>query len=101
MADICNSCGLPQELCVCNDIESSESPDVTVEVEERSYDKKMTIVEGIASGHVDELNTELKSCVAAGGTQNVDDGIIEIQGDHAGNERFIETIENMGYTVES
>lgn len=99
MAEMCNDCGLPQELCVCTDIDRSESPEVTITVEDRRFDKQMTVIEGLAKNDVDDLSSELKSAVGAGGTHDEDAGEVLIQGDHSDKERVREIIESYGYQV--
>lgn len=84
MGEVCNTCGLPDELCVCEDMDKS-SHAVSTTIEERSYDKKVTIIEGFnPNGDIDleELASELKSSLGCGGTTK--DNSIELQGDHRG-----------------
>ena len=97
MSDICDVCGLPKEICVCEDI-AREQQKITITVDKRRYGKMMTIVYGIDSHDldIDSLITQLKSKCACGGT--IKDGIIELQGDHR--TKVKETLEKMGFTVE-
>ncbi|GAA0645616.1 SUI1 family translation initiation factor [Salarchaeum japonicum] len=71
---------------------------LSVRVERRTYDKPVTIVEGFEdeSVNLSDLASELKSSLGAGGT--VDDGAIEVQGDHA--ERVRALLEDRGFAVE-
>jgi len=96
---MCNDCGLPQELCVCTDIDRSESPEVTITVEDRRFDKKMTVIKGLAKNDVDELSSELKKSVGAGGTQDEDEGKVLLQGDHKDKDRVHNIIQESGYTI--
>jgi translation initiation factor 1 len=81
MPEICNTCGLPKELCVCEEI-AREQQDIKIFTERRRYGKMVTIVEGINANDIDinDLARQLKTKCAAGGT--VKDGNIELQGDH-------------------
>ncbi|WP_232687219.1 translation initiation factor [Halobacterium zhouii] len=71
---------------------------LTVRVERRTYDKPVTIVEGFDENSVDvsAVASELKSQLGAGGT--VDDGTIEVQGDHT--DRVPDLLRDQGFEVE-
>lgn len=80
MANVCNQCGLPQDLCVCETI-AREQQKITVTVEKRKFGKKYTIVVGIRKeANIDEILRKLKTKLACGGTAK--NGQIELQGDH-------------------
>ncbi len=98
MSDICPKCGLPKELCVCEDI-AREQQKIDITVDKRRYGKMMTIVDGINSSDldIDALITKLKKKCASGGT--IKDGKIELQGDHRA--KVKETLEEMGFMVET
>jgi translation initiation factor 1 len=96
--DFSSVTGLPEELNVEDDLERSEQQ-VSIRVDERRYGKAMTIVEGLdlSDSDVSDLASDLKSQLATGGT--VDDGRIELQGDHT--DRLPELLEDRGFSVEA
>jgi len=97
MSNICPKCGLPNELCVCEEI-AKEQQKIEISVDKRRYGKMMTIVDGINSSDldIDALITKLKKKCASGGT--IKEGKIELQGDHR--TKVKETLEEMGFSVE-
>ncbi|HDM35917.1 MAG TPA: stress response translation initiation inhibitor YciH [Candidatus Syntrophoarchaeum butanivorans] len=94
---VCEKCGLPQDLCVCEEI-LKETQRVKVSKTKRRFNKWMTIIEGIDERDIDlkNLSRELKAECACGGT--VKKGRIELQGDQQ--ERVKEYLERKGYTIE-
>jgi len=81
MSEICSTCGLPKELCVCQTI-AQETQKVVVYTEKKKFKKIYTIIEGIDDKEIDmkELTKKLKNKLACGGT--IKEGKIELQGDH-------------------
>jgi translation initiation factor 1 len=81
MAEVCSTCGLPKDLCVCGTI-SMEQQLVKVRLETRKWGKPTTVIEGIDAKSVDlnGLAGKLKSYCACGGTAK--DSLILLQGDH-------------------
>ena len=97
MSDICPKCGLPKEICVCEDI-AREQQKINISVDKRRYGKMMTIVDGLNPHDldIDALISSLKSTCACGGT--IKEGKIELQGDHRN--KVKESLEKMGFMVE-
>ena len=81
MSNICSTCGLPQELCVCETI-AKESQKIIVRLIKKKFGKKNTLVEGLNEHEINlkDLAKKLKNKFACGGTAK--DGIIELQGNH-------------------
>ncbi len=97
MVEICNVCGLPKELCVCEEI-AREQQEISIYTVSRRYGKLVTIVEGIDSSDIDldDLAKKLKTVCASGGTVKEDK--IELQGDHK--KRVAKVLNEMGFNVE-
>lgn len=106
-AETCDQCGLPQELCVCEDMEKSDSPDVYISLEDAGFaDKKMTVIQGLTEQDANKLDSKLKSQLGAGGTTEevtTPDGSTELeihlQGDHTDRDRLVEILEENGYNL--
>lgn len=79
--EICSVCGLPKDLCVCEQI-SKESAKITVRLEVRRFGKQTTVIEGIDPKYNDlpKVAKQLKTALACGGTAK--NGTILLQGDH-------------------
>ncbi len=95
---ICEICGLPEELCVCEEI-AREIQKVKVYTVRRRFGKLMNIIEGIDEHDIDirELTKELKNKCACGGTAK--NGQIELQGDHK--RRVKEVLADMGFSSDT
>ena len=80
MEKICDKCGLPESLCVCETI-AKEKEKIRIYTNRRRYGKFITIVEGIAKdADPKSVLKELKTRLACGGTMK--GNIIELQGNH-------------------
>ncbi len=95
MPEICPVCGLPKEICVCEEI-AREQQRINIYSVKRKFGKIMTIIDGIDEKQVDlkDLSKKLKSKLACGGT--LKGGEIEIQGDHK--KRAKEMLIGMGFS---
>lgn len=81
MAEICNNCGLPLDLCVCEELEKEETR-IVVRLEMRRFRKPTTMIEGLNPKRTDleKIAQQLKGRFACGGTAK--NGYILLQGDH-------------------
>ena len=97
MTDICDTCGLPKDRCVCESIEK-ESQTIEVRLEQKKFRKNYTVVDGIDVKEIDikELGSKLMAKLARGGT--VKDGKVELQGDHRS--RAKEILVELGFAPE-
>ena len=97
MSEICPKCGLPKELCMCEEI-AREQQSVRISIDSRRYGKTVTVIDGIDGNDIDivDLAKNLKSRCAAGGTCK--DGRIELQGDHKKKVKLV--LEEMGFRTE-
>ncbi len=81
MAEICPVCGLPKDLCVCEEM-SKEQQRIRIRIENRKWGKKYTVIDGIDSKEMrlDKLASTLKHKCACGGTAK--NNQILLMGDH-------------------
>ena len=80
MSEICQDCGLPIDLCVCETI-AKEQQKIEVRIEKRKFGKRYTLINGFDKKiDLDELGKTLKAKFACGGT--VKNETIILQGDH-------------------
>ncbi len=96
MSEICDKCGLPKDICVCETI-AREEQKVRVFTTSRRYGKMITVVAGLGKDvNSKEILRLLKTRLACGGT--LKDGEIELQGKHK--ERVVEILLKSGFRRE-
>src|SRR3990167_5394830 len=98
MNDICVTCGLPKDLCVCESI-AKETQKIEIKIEKKKFGKKYTVITGIDSKEIDmkDLLRKLKAKFACGGTAK--GSSIELQGDHKQKAR--EALQGLGFSPET
>jgi translation initiation factor 1 len=98
MSTICTTCGLPEDLCVCDQI-ARESQRIAVSLERKKFGKNYTVISGINEHEVDikDLAKKLKNKFACGGTAK--EGRIELQGDHRRTAK--EELVKLGFSAET
>jgi len=97
MAVICNTCGLPEDLCACGELDK-DSSQIIIRLEERRFRKKGTMIEGLDPkiNNLEQVVKELKKKYACGGTAK--DGYIFLQGDHR--DKIKDALVNLGFAEE-
>ena len=98
MAEVCTTCGLPKDLCVCGEIEK-EQQRIRIRLETRKFGRPSTIVDGMddRNSNLATMAQKLKSFCACGGTSK--NGQIMLQGDHR--ERVRDYLIKIGYPEEN
>ncbi len=96
--NVCVTCGLPKELCVCESI-AKESQKIVVRTVQKKFRKNYTIIEGIDQKEINlkQLCKTLKEKLACGGTVN--DNTIELQGDHK--QKLRKLLQEAGFAAET
>jgi len=98
MAEICPTCGLPKDLCVCTEIEK-EQQRIRIKLETRKFGRHTTIVDGLndKNENLAGIAQKLKGYCACGGTAK--NGQILLQGDHR--EKVHQFLIKLGYSEEN
>ncbi len=80
MEEICPKCGLPKNLCICEQI-AKEQQKIKIRVDNRRFRKTVTLVTGLGSDvDAEGLTKQLKKSLACGGS--LKNGEIVLQGKH-------------------
>ena len=97
MAVICNTCGLPDDLCACGDLDK-DSSQIIIRLETRRFKKKGTIIKELDPkiNNLESVAKELKGKYACGGTAK--EGYIFLQGDHR--DTIKEALVDLGFSEE-
>jgi len=98
MAVICNTCGLPDDLCACGDLDN-DSTHIIIRLETRRFRKKGTMIEGLDPkiNNLGNVARELKHKYACGGTAK--EGYVFLQGDHR--DTIKATLVKLGFAEET
>ena len=98
MAVICNTCGLPEDLCACGDL-AKDSAKIIIRLETRRFKKKGTMIEGLDPklNDLERVAKDLKNRYACGGTAK--EGYVFLQGDHR--DSIKETLVDLGFAESS
>ena len=94
MVEICSTCGLPKDICVCDTI-SKEQQRIRVYREFRKWRRPVTIVMGVDVKNFDmgSITQKLKKLCACGGA--LKGSQIILQGDHR--RRVREILTDLGF----
>ncbi|MBU2100080.1 stress response translation initiation inhibitor YciH [Candidatus Micrarchaeota archaeon] len=96
MNEVCPTCGLQKNLCVCDEI-AKEKQRIRITIKRTKFRKVVTAVQGLESPETAKnLEKILKKKFACGGT--VKGNEIELQGDHR--KKIKEVLLNQGYKEE-
>ena len=98
MAVICSTCGLPDDLCACGDLDK-DSTHIIIRLETRRFRKKGTMIEGVDPkiNKLESVAKQLKKKNACGGTAKND--YVFLQGDHR--ETIKDTLIQLGFSGET
>ena len=98
MAVICNTCGLPEDLCACGEL-AKDSTKIIIRLETRRFKKKGTMIEGLDPklNNLETVAKDLKNKYACGGTAK--EGYIFLQGDHR--DTIKDTLVHLGFAEDT
>lgn len=98
MAVICNTCGLPEDLCACGEL-AKDSTKIIIRLETRRFKKKGTMIEGLDPklNNLETVAKDLKNKYACGGTAK--EGYVFLQGDHR--DTIKDTLVGLGFAEDT
>jgi len=98
MAVICSTCGLPDDLCACGEL-NKDANQIIIRLETRRFRKKGTMIEGLDPklNNLGQVVRTLKGKYACGGTAK--EGYIFLQGDHR--DTIKDTLVKLGFPESS
>ena len=100
-SNTCPVCGLPNELCVCAEVDKTSSL-IEIKVERRKYGKFWVVISGIdvEAQELKRILKEIKNKMACAGTikgKNIE----VLYGRHDRSEDLIKILTNLGFNKES
>lgn len=97
MQDVCKTCGMIKDLCVCDVLDKEKATKIKVYTTAKKFRKLVTVIEGIDKARLNETASDLKHRLACGGTAK--NGLIVLQGNHK--KRIADALIKMGYSKDS
>ena len=95
--EICPTCGLPQQACVCEQIVKSAQR-IQITTDKKKYGKPVTLISGFEKEiDIKKIAKALKNELACGGTYK--DRTVELQGNHL--KKVKQILVNLGFEEES
>ena len=94
----CEICGLPKEICTCEEVARETQGNIAIKTERRRYGKLVTLIEGVDESSVNDMGAftkKLKTLCACGGT--LKNGVIELQGDQK--RKVLKELKGMGFSI--
>jgi len=98
MAEICSTCGLPNDLCACGELDK-DNTHIIIRLETRRFKKKGTMIEGLDPkvNNLESVAKELKKKYACGRTDPP--ASVSLQGDHR--DTIKDTLVKLGFAEET
>jgi translation initiation factor 1 len=97
LSEICHTCGLPKDLCVCDLLDKEETKRIKIYTAKAKFKKYVTIVEGLDKKQIKETLKELKRKLACGGS--IKGEVVVLQGNQK--KRVSEILVSFGFKKEA